>query len=140
MRYLAYCFFFRPQIIDTKINTLRMYYNYCRLVDHASWGNMRYNSFHLYNYTFPGVLLMSLMDDVKRILRDTLALDTARVEKLTATSPLLGSIIELDSVGVVSVLTAIEEEYGIVVEDDEISADVFKTLGSLTEFIARKIG
>ncbi len=83
---------------------------------------------------------MSLMDDVKRILRDTLALDTARVEKLTAASPLLGNIIELDSVGVVSVLTAIEEEYGIVVEDDEISADVFKTLGSLTEFIARKIG
>ncbi|MBX3629929.1 MAG: acyl carrier protein [Nitrosomonas sp.] len=82
---------------------------------------------------------MSLMDDVKRILRDTLALDIERVEKLTATSPLLGNIIELDSVGVVSVLTAIEEEYGIVVEDDEISADILKTLGSLTEFIEHKI-
>ncbi len=83
---------------------------------------------------------MSLMDDVKKILRDALALDTTRVEKLTAASPLLGSIIELDSVGVVSVLTAIEAEYGIVAEDDEISADALKTLGSLTEFIARKIG
>jgi acyl carrier protein len=41
---------------------------------------------------------------------------------------------------VVSVLTAIEEEYGIVVEDDEISADVFKTLGSLIEFLEHKIG
>jgi len=92
------------------------------------------------NYTFPGVLLMSLMDDVKRILRDTLVLDNDRVEKLDTTSPLLGNIIELDSVGVVSVLTAIEEEYGIVVEDDEISADVFKTLGSLIEFLEHKIG
>ncbi|MCW5618311.1 MAG: acyl carrier protein [Nitrosomonas sp.] len=82
---------------------------------------------------------MSLMDDVKRILRDTLALDIERAEKLTATSPLLGNIIELDSVGVVSVLTAIEEEYGIVVENDEISADALKTLGSLTEFIEHKI-
>lgn len=82
---------------------------------------------------------MSLIDDVKRILRDALALDTTRVEKLTAASPLLGNIIELDSVGVVSVLTAIEDEYGIAVEDDEISADVFKTLGNLTEFIAHKI-
>lgn len=82
---------------------------------------------------------MSLMDDVKRILRDTLALDIERAEKLTATSPLLGNIIELDSVGVVSVLTAIEEEYGIVVEDDEISAGALKTLGSLTEFIEHKI-
>lgn len=83
---------------------------------------------------------MSLMDDVKRILRDTLVLDNDRVEKLDTTSPLLGNIIELDSVGVVSVLTAIEEEYGIVVKDDEISADVFKTLGSLIEFLEHKIG
>ena len=83
---------------------------------------------------------MSLMDDVKRILRDTLVLDNDRVEKLDTTSPLLGNIIELDSVGVVSVLTAIEEEYGIVVEDDEISSDVFTTLGSLIVFLVHKIG
>jgi acyl carrier protein len=36
-------------------------------------------------------------------------------------------------------LTALEDEYDIVVEDDEISAAVFKTLGSLTEFLQEKI-
>lgn len=83
---------------------------------------------------------MSLTDDVKRILRDTLALDQERVERLNENSPLLGDVVELDSVGVVSVLTAIEDEYGIAVEDDEISADVFKTLGTLTEFLEHKVG
>lgn len=83
---------------------------------------------------------MSLKDDVKRILRDTLALDNERVERLSSASPLLGDIVELDSVGVVSVLTALEEEFGITVDDDEISADVFRTLGSLTEFLEHKIG
>jgi acyl carrier protein len=82
---------------------------------------------------------MSLANDMKRILRDTLVLGD-EVDTLEATSPLLGFIPELDSVGVVSVLTALEDEYDIVVEDDEISAAVFKTLGSLTQFVQEKIG
>jgi acyl carrier protein len=61
------------------------------------------------------------------------------VNSLEAKSPLLGAIPELDSVGVVSVLTALEDEFDIVVEDDEISAAVFKTLGTLTEFLQEKL-
>lgn len=81
---------------------------------------------------------MSLGNDIKRILRDTLVLGD-EVNALEATSPLLGAIPELDSVGVISVLTALEEEFDIVVEDDEISAAVFKTLGTLTEFLEEKV-
>ena len=81
---------------------------------------------------------MSLDQSIKRILRDTLVLGD-EVELLEATSPLLGAIPELDSVGVISVLTALEEEYDIVVEDDEISAAVFNTLGTLTEFLKEKV-
>jgi acyl carrier protein len=82
---------------------------------------------------------MSLDNDIKRILRDTLVLGD-EVDSLEATSPLLGAIPELDSVGVISVLTALEEEYDIVVEDDEISAAVFNTLGTLTGFLEEKVG
>ena len=82
---------------------------------------------------------MSLDQSIKRILRDTLVLGD-EVESLEATSPLLGAIPELDSVGVISVLTALEEEYDIVVEDDEISAAVFNTLGTLTAFLEEKVG
>ncbi len=81
---------------------------------------------------------MSLANEIKRILRDTLVLGD-EVDTLEAKSPLLGAIPELDSVGVVSVLTALEDEFDIVVEDDEISAAVFKTLGSLTEFVQTKV-
>jgi len=81
---------------------------------------------------------MALANDIRRVLRDTLVLGD-EVDTLEASSPLLGAIPELDSVGVVSVLTALEDEFDIVVEDDEISAAVFKTLGSLTEFIQEKI-
>jgi acyl carrier protein len=82
---------------------------------------------------------MSLDNDVRRILRETLVLGD-EIESLDASSPLLGAIPELDSVGVISVLTALEEEYDIVVEDDEISAAVFNTLGTLTGFLEEKVG
>ena len=81
---------------------------------------------------------MSLDKDIKRVLRDTLVLGD-EVDSLEAKSPLLGAIPELDSVGVVSVLTALEDEFDIVVEDDEISAAVFKTLGTLTAFLQEKL-
>jgi len=81
---------------------------------------------------------MAMTDDIKRILRDTLVLGE-QVDRLQADSPLLGAIAELDSVGVVSVLTALEEEFGIAVADDEISGAVFQTVGSLAGFVEAKL-
>ena len=74
---------------------------------------------------------------MRRILRDALQLGS-RADRLTESSPLLGSIPELDSMAVVTVLTLIEEEFGVSVEDDEISAATFATLGSLVEFVTEK--
>ncbi len=79
-----------------------------------------------------------MIDDIREILRDTLQLGE-RADKLTASSPLLGAIPEFDSMAVVTVLTMIEEEFGVAVEDDEVSADVFETVGSLAEFVDRKV-
>ena len=81
---------------------------------------------------------MEILEDVRGILRDTLQLG-GRADSLAADSPLLGNLPELDSMAVVIVLTALEERYGFVVEDDEISADTFATLGSLTRFVSDKL-
>jgi acyl carrier protein len=40
---------------------------------------------------------------------------------------------------VVTVLTAIEENFGIEVDDDEISAEVFESFGTLCSFVEQKI-
>ena len=74
---------------------------------------------------------------LRQILADTLQLG-ARAEALTEQSRLLGAIPEFDSMAVVTVLTMIEDEFGITVEDDEVSADVFETLGTLAAFVASK--
>lgn len=81
---------------------------------------------------------MNTQTDVKNLLARSLQLGQ-RADALTAESPLLGALPELDSMAVVGILTSLEEHYGFTVEDDEISADTFTTLGSLTGFVERKL-
>jgi acyl carrier protein len=56
-----------------------------------------------------------------------------------ANTPLLGSVAELDSMAVVSVLTQLEEQFGFSVADDEISAETFATVGDLWQFVDAKL-
>ena len=61
-----------------------------------------------------------------------------RAKRFTPATPLLGAVPELDSIAVVSVLTALEEQFGFFVEDDEIDASLFETVGSLVAFVESK--
>jgi len=80
------------------------------------------------------------LEEVKNIVGDVLSLPADTRNALTADSALLGSIPELDSMAVVSLITALEELFGISVSDDEISASTFETLGSLAAFVQQKSG
>jgi len=75
---------------------------------------------------------------IRRILRDTLNLGD-RAEKLNPASALLGGIPEFDSMAVVTVLTMIEDDFGIAIDDDEVTAAVFETLGTLVSFVDQKV-
>jgi acyl carrier protein len=75
---------------------------------------------------------MKHLDTVKLILGDSLGV---RTEHFGAESLLLGSVPELDSMAVISVIAALEDHFGIAVDDDDISARRFATVGSLTEFV-----
>ena len=76
--------------------------------------------------------------DTPALLRNILeaAIGASAVpEPLDDDTPLLGAIPELDSMALVAVLTDIQHRLGIPVDDDEISADVFLTFGSLCRFV-----
>ncbi len=81
---------------------------------------------------------MDSIEEVRAILVETLGLGE-RGTSLTHESILLGDIPEFDSMAVVSVITALEEEFGFIVDDDEISAETFETLGTLSDFVSRKL-
>ena len=82
---------------------------------------------------------MTVFIEVKEILRDTLGL-AERADALSTSTPLLGGLPEFDSMAVVAVLTALEEKFGFTVSDDEISAEVFQSIGTLVQFVEQKLG
>jgi len=80
---------------------------------------------------------MTSLEIVRDILRDTLQLGS-KADILNDSTPLLGAVVELDSMAVITVITALEDRLGILVEDEEISAEMFETVGSLAAFVNSK--
>ena len=58
---------------------------------------------------------------------------------LSVETALLGNLPEFDSQSVITVLTALEEEFDIIIEDDEVDASLFESVGSLVTFVTDKV-
>jgi len=54
-------------------------------------------------------------------------------------TPLLGAVPELDSMAVITLITTLEDQFGLVVDDDDIDGATFATVGSLTDFVSGKL-
>ena len=81
---------------------------------------------------------MQVIDGIKRVLRETLQLGD-RVNAFDESTALFGSIPEFDSMAVVTFVAALEEQFDIKIDDDDITAEVFATVGSLTRLVRDKL-
>jgi acyl carrier protein len=77
------------------------------------------------------------VDFVKELFRTQLQMGD-RAYALTEDSPVIGAIPEFDSLAVVGLISAMEEQLGIEIDDDEISGELFETVGSLATYIDSK--
>jgi len=81
---------------------------------------------------------MNVQREVIRVIDEVLSLQ-GRSASFGPETHLLGAIPELDSMAVVTLITSLEEQLGIVIEDDEIDGSTFATVGSLVEFVGAKL-
>lgn len=81
---------------------------------------------------------MDSFEQVRRILGEALHLGD-QADQLGPDSGLLGQLPEFDSLAVVNVITALEQELGITIHDDDLSGETFETLGSLSRFVESKL-
>jgi acyl carrier protein len=81
---------------------------------------------------------MEVIDVVKVVLRDTLELGD-RVDTFDPSTRLFESLVELDSMAVLNVMVALEERFEITIDDDDVDAETFETLGNLSRFVAAKL-
>jgi acyl carrier protein len=57
------------------------------------------------------------------------------VERYAADTELFGSLPELDSLALVELITVIEDRFGFEMDEDDITAEVFGTVGSLAAHV-----
>lgn len=81
---------------------------------------------------------MDVLENVIRVLDDVLSLG-GRAASFTRDTYLIGAIPELDSMAVVTLISTLEERFGVAVDDDEIEGDTFATVGTLADFVAGKL-
>ena len=81
---------------------------------------------------------MDTTREVIAILRSVLGLRD-RLKHFDRETRLLDSLPELDSMAVASVLTTIEERFGVSIADDEIDGTIFANVGTLVDFVDQKL-
>ena len=81
---------------------------------------------------------MNIEAQVRRVLDEVLSLG-GRSSSFQRETHLLGAVPELDSMAIVSLITAIEERFGISIADDEIDGSAFETFGALSDFVASRV-
>jgi acyl carrier protein len=75
---------------------------------------------------------------LRAVLVDVLGLPAERVRGFDESTPLFGAMPEFDSMAVAGLLTELEERLGIVIEDEDVDADMLETFGSLLTFARAK--
>jgi acyl carrier protein len=81
--------------------------------------------------------MAELDDRIKTVIARTIGGEYAG-KALPDDLKLVGNI--LDSMAVTNLMVALEESFGFAFEDEDLSAEAFETVASLTELVRRKIG
>ncbi|MXP09217.1 acyl carrier protein [Pseudoblastomonas halimionae] len=75
---------------------------------------------------------------LRAVLADVLGLDAERVAAFDADTGLFGHLPELDSQAVATLLTEIEDRFGIVIDDEDVDGEMLETYGGLRSFVRAK--
>ncbi|MCB1705715.1 MAG: acyl carrier protein [Halioglobus sp.] len=75
---------------------------------------------------------MEALELAKKVIATNLQLEQDRLEADTA---ILGNFPQFNSLTIVGVIGSIEDELDCVIDDEDITTDIFTTVGDLAEFI-----
>lgn len=79
-----------------------------------------------------------LKDRLRRLIVDKMRLENRKPEEITDTMPLFGEGLGLDSIDALELVVALEQEFGIKVDDGEVGVKAFQNIDSLAAFIRSK--
>ena len=81
--------------------------------------------------------LTALCDELKTLIVDTLALEDVTASEIETDAVLFGDELDLDSIDALEIAMAMEERYGVTLDDDpETNQGIFMSVRTLAEFVA----
>lgn len=80
----------------------------------------------------------SIATALEQVLRQALG-RKALPDILTDDTPLLGGVTGFDSLAVLAILTGVRETFGCAIDESEVSAEVFDSVGTLRRFIEARL-
>lgn len=83
----------------------------------------------------------TLEGEIKRLIVEALALEDIEPEEIETEAPLFVEGLGLDSIDALELAMALEERYGVTIEDDpEQNQRIFASVGSLAAFVQQQRG
>ena len=83
---------------------------------------------------------MEIEEKIKQILITDLEVNPAILAGSESTMPLLGRGIGIDSVETLVLVAGIEREFDIVIQDEDLTANLFESIATLADYVARRVG
>lgn len=80
------------------------------------------------------VIKTATLDSLVEVLTDVLGTDHS-AGQFTEDTLLFGSLPELDSLALVELISAMEDRFEFEMDEDDITAEVFETVGSLSAYV-----
>lgn len=84
-------------------------------------------------------MVVEVEEKIKAILISELEIKPGILATSNSSTPLLGRGIGLDSVETLSLVAGIEKEFDIQIDDDDLKVDLFKNIGTLAEYVLKKL-
>ena len=82
--------------------------------------------------------LAEIREKLKVLLVDQLSLDDVEPEEIEDDAELFGEGLGLDSLDAVEIVVMLQRNFGMEVKDMEKSREVFRTIGTLAEYVYEK--
>ena len=83
--------------------------------------------------------MLDVEERIKALIVNKLALGV-NAQEITWDTPLVEGGLNLDSVNLLELIVLLEEEFGVTVEDEDLSLDLIRSIGSLGTYVRERMG
>ena len=80
--------------------------------------------------------IKALIDELKKKVLDILNIQDVRLSDIDNNAPLVGSELGIDSIDILELVTVIEKDYGVRIDNKELGQKVFTSFTSLAQYIS----